>query len=244
MSTTVELNEQAALIKPADQSGNAETNVAGDAGAATKAEKEKKSWFGGKKKATPKNTEEGVPETTTEGANNDHNQQVKEKKKKCPFVCFNKTASGGANADAHQPQFGINVVQRDDRGLQTSIDLAFEDIYGEPDSVHSFDSVWRTNQKIFLIVRLFFYKLFSLLLFIPLAIIFGVLFALLSALNVFLCVPFGRLIKIPAVWLFKLWSFTVGSLFDPLFQSISHMFANVKVARYGINNDPTSVITA
>lgn len=87
--------------------------------------------------------------------------------------------------------------------VKTAIDLDFADIFGEPDSLHSFNGVWRVTHSIFTAVRNFFYKLFAILIFIPAALVFGVLFALVSALGVYVVVPAGRLLSIPAMWIFK-----------------------------------------
>jgi len=53
------------------------------------------------------------------------------------------------------------------------------------------------------VVRSFTYKVFSTIVAIPLAIVFGILFAFVSALSVFLCVPAGRLLSIPVGWIAK-----------------------------------------
>ena len=95
------------------------------------------------------------------------------------------------------------MINRDEKSLHTSIDLGFSDIFGEPDAVRSFGGVWRVTNSVFNWVRNFFYKLFTIILAIPAALIFGILFAIVSALNVLVCVPIGRLLQIPAGWVFK-----------------------------------------
>lgn len=240
MATTVEMNEQTVPLKSSEtEGGNVETGAgATSAGEeAAKTTKEKKSWFGGGKKK-PK-ADEAKPETgTTEGISK-NGPNEKGKKPKFPFSLFKPAA-----ADViREPTFDVNLIQRDDHNLQTFINLGYEDIYGEPDPIHSFDGVWRSNYKLFVKIRAFFYKLFSLILFIPSAVVFGILFALFSVLSVFLLVPIGKLLSIPCIWLFKVWSFVVSAVLDPVFRSISYLFSSVKITRYGINNDPTDVIT-
>ena len=63
-----------------------------------------------------------------------------------------------ATTDSQNPSFGIDYTRRDAEQLQTAVDLGFEHIFGEPDSNHSFNAVWRSTNSIFLGVRCFFYK--------------------------------------------------------------------------------------
>jgi hypothetical protein len=244
------MNEQTPLKtaeQPTGEGGNAETtNPASDSQqteATIKVLKEKKSWFTTKKSAKKHAAPTSDEATATDSDAPKENNAVGEKKK-CQWWKRKTCAAEAEGGAKNEPNFGINLTQRDDSGLQTAIDLGYEDIYGEPDTSHSLDNVWLLNHKIFVNVRAFFYKLFALILFVPLSIIFAVLFAFFSALSVFFCVPLGRLLSIPCGWIFKVWSYVVGYLLTPVFQSLGHLFGNVKISRYGLNNDPTAVITA
>jgi len=151
----------------------------------------------------------------------------------------NKKKCGDSDAAATM-SIGINLLDRDERGINEHVKLSFEDIYGEPDSTHSWDCVWRLTYRIFTWTRCFFYRLFALLFAIPSAIVFGVLFALLTVVNIFACVPFGRALTIPATWLAKTWNFIVRSLFDPISRSCGLCCGSINVRRYGFTNDPTA----
>jgi len=249
----IELSEQTPLKSDTDTNapvvGGAEVAEGADG---TKAPaQEKKRWFFNKKGKgdAAKKGEEGegaeVANSKDGGGESTTPAELNNKGKKAYW--WQKKPCHNAEPNDQQQQelsYGINLVQRDDHQLQTDIDFGFDNIYGEPDSVHSLNGVWKTNYAVFQAVRCFFYKLFSFIIAIPLAVIFGILFALLSALSVFLCVPGGKLLSIPAKWIFKVWHFIVHSLFDPIFLSIGYLFSNVKVSRYGLNSDPTAVITA
>lgn len=164
-----------------------------------------------------------------------------EKVKKSWWNCNKKC---GQQQEEGNQQIDVNLIQRDNHNLQTAIDLTYEEVYGEPFNLHSFNAVWNLNTVIFNCVRSIFYKLFSLIVVIPLAILFGILFAFTSVLSVFFCIPAGRLFSIPANWILKLWNFIISGIFDPVFYSIGHCFGNVKISRYGINSDPTTILTA
>jgi len=237
----IALSEQTPLKTDTDPAPGAESTAEG--GQTDAPGTEKKRWFFTKKTKTAKPAAEGAE------ANNDNNKDVEAGDPATP-VCkkqrwwHRKPCTPGAASDNPCMSIGINLVQRDDHQLQTGIDFGFEDIYGEPDSAHSIDAIWRINYAIFTAVRCFFYKVFSLIVALPLAVVFGILFALVSALSVYVVVPLGRLLSIPAWWIFKVWTFVVGAVFDPVFTSIGRICSNVRISRYGINTDPTAVISA
>lgn len=121
---------------------------------------------------TIKTTENAEPGTDGEGGQNNVNEKQKSASKKCPFsFCRTQkcaaTGEGQEGEDQHQqdgqqPSFQYNMVQRDDRKLQEvclclslwyqnipkqlqSIDLGVEQIFGEPDAVHSLNGIWKTT---------------------------------------------------------------------------------------------------
>ena len=59
----------------------------------------------------------------------------------------------------------------------------------------------------------------ALIIALPCAIVWGVVFALLTVLNVWVATPLARAVQVPALWLAKTWHFFVRALFDPLFRS-------------------------
>lgn len=141
-------------------------------------------------------SEKPAPAEGEAGAPNAENQA--ECKKARWWHCKQKEKKEG---EPEEMSIGLNMFHRDDKNLHTTIDLGFEDIFGEPDAVHSVDRVWKITYRVFTALRAFFYKLFTLIIAIPSAIVFAILFALASALHVFCCTPLGRLVSIPFGWL-------------------------------------------
>jgi len=220
----VELTEQTPLT----------TVVVETEGQPEAAKKEKKWWFKKGAKKAETTTEENAETAATEGE--------REKPKKNHW--WNKKPCCETTCTEAGPTFGIDYARRDEQQLQSAIDLTFADIFGEPDSLHSFNGVWRVTHSIFTAVRNFFYKLFAIVIFIPAAFVFGILFALVSALGVYVIVPAGRLLSIPAVWIFKLWSYVVAGIVEPVGVGLGAILSRIKVHRYGINNDPTATMGA
>uniref|UniRef100_A0ACB8FQD5 Caveolin-2 n=2 Tax=Sphaerodactylus townsendi TaxID=933632 RepID=A0ACB8FQD5_9SAUR len=76
------------------------------------------------------------------------------------------------------------VPDRDPHGLNSHLKLGFEDVIAEPASTHSFDRVWICSHALFELSRYLIYKLLTLFLAIPLALVAGILFAVLSCLHI------------------------------------------------------------
>ncbi|KAM3832977.1 caveolin-2 isoform 2-T2 [Vipera latastei] len=73
---------------------------------------------------------------------------------------------------------------RDPHGLNSHLKLGFEDVIAEPTSTHSFDKVWVCSHALFEYSKYLIYKLLTLVLAIPLALVAGILFAVLSCLHI------------------------------------------------------------
>uniref|UniRef100_A0A672Q6D3 Caveolin n=1 Tax=Sinocyclocheilus grahami TaxID=75366 RepID=A0A672Q6D3_SINGR len=71
----------------------------------------------------------------------------------------------------------------------------FEDVTARPASVRSFDKVF----------RLWFYRIVSLLLAVPVALVAGLLFAVLSCLHIWLLVPSVQILVINLHWIKVVW---------------------------------------
>ncbi|KAK4831158.1 hypothetical protein QYF61_015628 [Mycteria americana] len=65
--------------------------------------------------------------------------------------------------------------------------LGFEDVIAEPELTHSFDKVWICSHALFELSKYLIYKLLTLVLAIPLALVVGIVFAVLSCLHI--CLP-------------------------------------------------------
>ncbi|KAI6233861.1 Caveolin [Aphelenchoides fujianensis] len=198
---------------------------------------EKKKWWqrkgpkkaeDGSEKPAPADKEAGAEDNNVPPAKKSHWWQGKP----CKAACGEGTT------------FGVDYTRRDEQGLQTALDLSFAEVFAEADALHSLNGVWRVTHSIFTGVRNFFYKVFTIILCVPAAFLFGLLFALVSALGVFVIIPAGRLLSIPAGWLFKLWSTVVLNVLEPVAAGIATLFSRIKIYRTGLHNDPTAQIGA
>ncbi|KAI3369395.1 hypothetical protein L3Q82_007630 [Scortum barcoo] len=76
----------------------------------------------------------------------------------------------------------INV--RDPRGINDCLKVTFEDVIAEPVSVRSGDRVWIWSHALFEVSRVWIYRIVTVLLAIPVSIISGLLFAILSCFHI------------------------------------------------------------
>ncbi|XP_064160021.1 caveolin-2-like [Anguilla rostrata] len=122
-----------------------------------------------------------------------------------------------------QPNQGAtrpSLKDRDPKGVNQCLKVTFVDVIAEPPSVRSFDKVWLWSHALFEVSRIWFYRIISLLLAVPLALIAGVLFALLSCLHIWLIMPCVQLFLINMHWVQTIWASVLDITISPLFSSM------------------------
>uniref|UniRef100_A0A8C4K8L4 Caveolin n=2 Tax=Dromaius novaehollandiae TaxID=8790 RepID=A0A8C4K8L4_DRONO len=107
--------------------------------------------------------------------------------------------------------------------------LGFEDVIAEPELTHSFDKVWICSHALFELSKYLIYKLVTLVLAIPLALLAGIIFAVLSCVHIWIVVPFVKtcLMVLPSVQ--TVWKSLTNVFVVPFFQSIGRCFAMVNI---------------
>ena len=74
--------------------------------------------------------------------------------------------------------------------------LNFEDVLAEPDSAHGFDPIWRTSYVLFTGTRFWIYRLLAAVFAIPLAIVWGVAFSLITFFSIWFTTPVLRILDV------------------------------------------------
>ncbi|XP_069484030.1 caveolin-2 [Ambystoma mexicanum] len=138
---------------------------------------------------------------------------------------FNRSAAPMLSAR----EKGEESADRDPQGLNSHLQIGFEDVIGEPSTTHSFDKVWICSHALFEVSKYLIYKLLTLLLAIPLAFLAGLVFAVLSCLHIWVVMPFIKtcLMVLPSVK--TLWKSTTDAFVEPLFTSMGRIFSAVSV---------------
>ena len=69
----------------------------------------------------------------------------------------------------------------------------FDDVLAEPSASQGFDGMWKLSFILFTRTKLWFYRLFAAVLAIPAALVWGLVFSLLSVLYIWILAPVLRL---------------------------------------------------
>ncbi|XP_040263133.1 caveolin-3 [Bufo bufo] len=124
----------------------------------------------------------------------------------------------------------IDLVDRDPKKINEDVvKLDFEDVIAEPYGTHSFDGVWKASYATFTVTKYWCYRLLSGLIGIPLAIIWGVLFALISFCHIWAVVPCVKSYLIEIQCAGRIFSLCVRTFCDPFYEAIGKVFGAIKV---------------
>ncbi|XP_071018376.1 caveolin-2-like [Oncorhynchus clarkii lewisi] len=121
------------------------------------------------------------------------------------------------------------VKDRDPRGVNKCLKVTFEDVIAEPPSVRSFDKVWLWSHALFEVSRLWCYLLISILLAVPVSLVAGILFAVLSCLHIWLIMPWMQLFLINMHWVQTVWSSVLNITITPFFKSMGKCCGSIIV---------------
>ncbi|KAG9277109.1 caveolin-2-like [Astyanax mexicanus] len=121
------------------------------------------------------------------------------------------------------------IEVRDPRGVNKCLKVNFEDVIAEPASVRSLDKVWLWSHALFEVSRLWIYRLISLLLAVPVALLLGMLFALLSCLHIWLIMPSVQLLLINMHWVKVVWASVLDLTISPFFSSLGRCCGAINI---------------
>ncbi|XP_025889012.1 caveolin-2 [Nothoprocta perdicaria] len=153
----------------------------------------------------------------------------KEKAETRIFMDDDNLSRAGGPALSDVEKSAEDGADRDPNGLNGHLQLGFEDVIAEPELTHSFDKVWICSHALFELSKYLVYKLVTLLLAIPMALVAGIIFAALSCLHIWIVVPFVKtcLMVLPSVK--TVWKSLTDVFIVPFFHSIGRCFAMVNI---------------
>lgn len=74
--------------------------------------------------------------------------------------------------------------------------LNFEDVLAEPEAAHGFDPIWRSAYILFTGSRYWIYRLLAAIFALPLALVWGVTFSLITFFSVWFATPVLRIMDV------------------------------------------------
>lgn len=187
-----------------------------------------------------KNKQKLVKESQVNGSSNANGNG------KCYFDSFKEKLSNGKhtqliddNCDIKKAQKTIVFDDRDPFKINSNVKFEYLNLFAEPNSgTYSFNPTWSFTSRLYFNLKLYLYRLLAIVIGIPSAFIWAILFALFSVIQIWLLAPIIRLFK--AIFgIFKdIWSTIIDAVFGPIFQTIAHAFRS----GYNSNNGcPSSV---
>uniref|UniRef100_A0A8C5MDG2 Caveolin 1 n=1 Tax=Leptobrachium leishanense TaxID=445787 RepID=A0A8C5MDG2_9ANUR len=133
-----------------------------------------------------------------------------------------------AERDAHTKE--IDLVNRDPKHLHDDVvKIDFLDVIAEPEGTHSFDGVWKASFTTFTVTKYWFYRLLSTIFGLPLSLVWGISFAILSFLHIWVVEPFIRIYSIEIQFFSRVYAICVHAFFDPLFEAMGKVFSFVRI---------------
>ncbi|KAF1503479.1 Caveolin-3, partial [Megadyptes antipodes antipodes] len=125
----------------------------------------------------------------------------------------------------------IDLVNRDPKHINEDVvKVDFEDVIAEPVGTYSFDGVWKASYTTFTVSKYWCYRLLSAILGIPLAVLWGFLFALISFCHIWAVVPCIKSYLIEIQCVSRIYSLCIHTFCDPLFEALSKICSNIRVA--------------
>ncbi|NP_001135327.1 caveolin-3 [Salmo salar] len=131
-------------------------------------------------------------------------------------------------ANGHHKE--IDLINRDPKQVNEDIvKVDFEDVIAEPDGTHSLDGVWKASYTTFTVSKYWCYRILSGILGIPVALLWGFLFACLSFCHIWAVVPCIKSCLIESQCLSRIYSLAIHTFCDPLFEALAKIFSSVRV---------------
>ncbi|XP_005996739.1 caveolin-1 isoform X2 [Latimeria chalumnae] len=129
--------------------------------------------------------------------------------------------------DVHTKE--IDLVNRDPKHLNDDVvKVDFEDVIAEPEGTYSFDGIWKASFTTFTVSKYWCYRLLSAIFGIPMALIWGIYFAILSFLHIWAVVPCIKSYLIEIQCISRVYSIFIHTFCDPLFEAMGKMFSSIR----------------
>ncbi|XP_039263694.1 caveolin-3-like [Styela clava] len=118
---------------------------------------------------------------------------------------------------------------RDPERVNEELKVGFENIINEPEGFYTPKVSWHLSHEVFGFGRACCYSITTFFCGIPFAFIWGIIFAFLAAVNVWIFAPCRRGHLINMSCLSGFWSVCISTIFDPFYKSFGLIFSNLRV---------------
>jgi len=156
-------------------------------------------------------------------------KEKKEKKKKEP----KEKKPKGPNC-VETLSAGLNLADRDGKSINTDVCLDFDDVLAEPGSTHGLDPVWQISFVIFSQTKLWLYRIFAALVAVPAALLWALVFSLITVVYVWILAPALRLFELGVAVARRVFVGVMRCTVEPVCSAVGAVFSNVGVSQKSI----------
>jgi len=156
-------------------------------------------------------------------------KEKKEKKKKEP----KEKKPKGPNC-VETLSAGLNLADRDGKSINNDVCLDFDDVLAEPGSTHGLDPVWQISFVIFSQTKLWLYRIFAALVAIPAALLWALVFSLITVVYVWILAPALRLFELGVAVARRVFVGVMRCTVEPVCSAVGAVFSNVGVSQKSI----------
>jgi len=176
-------------------------------------------------------TEEGAEEKddSKETEKTKKKKEKKEKKKKEP----KEKKPKGPNC-VETLSAGLNMTDRDGKSINTDVCLDFDDVLAEPGSTHGLDPVWQISFVIFSQTKLWLYRIFAALVAVPAALVWALVFSLITVVYVWILAPALRLFELGVAVMRRVFVGVMRCTIEPVCSAVGAIFSQIGVSQRSI----------
>jgi len=157
----------------------------------------------------------------------DKGKKKKEKKKKEPKE---KKPKGPGCIETLSA--GLNMEARDEKAINTAINVDFDEVIAEPLAAQGFDPIWRLTYVLFSQTKLWLYRIFAAVLAVPAALVWALLFSLITVVYVWVLAPVLRLFDLFVAVARRVMVGVMHCTVDPVCTAVGGLFSRVNTGSH------------
>jgi hypothetical protein len=173
-------------------------------------------------------------ELTEEGAEerDDSQETEKTKKKKEPKPPKEKKPKGPSGVETLSA--GLDLTNRDGKSINTDVCLDFDDVLAEPAGAHGVDPIWQISFILFSQTKLWLYRIFAALLAVPAALMWALVFSLITVVYVWILAPALRLFELLAAVARRVFVGVMRCTVEPICSAVGAVFSQIGVSQKSV----------
>merc|ERR1739848_620110 len=152
-------------------------------------------------------------------------KEKKEKKKKEPKPPKEKKPPGPSCVETLSA--GLDLANRDGKSINNDVCLDFDDVLAEPGSTHGLDPVWQISFVIFSQTKLWLYRIFAALVAVPAALVWALVFSLITIVYVWILAPALRLFELGVAIMRRVFVGVMRCTVEPVCSAVGAIFSQI-----------------